>query len=530
MPRLRNPQTRVFPTMSYLFYDFETFNQNPKGGRASQFASIRANSDLEIIDGESLNLFCEQTIDNIPSPTAARITGITPQKIQRLKEGVEKPPASNIKFKFQVRNEYNFIGIILHEMSKPNTCILGYNNYSFDDEYTRNLAYRNLYDPYKHEYDSGNSRFDVYYLVLATYVLRPDLLIFPPDVDKETGETIISSKSGKPLPSFRLELLSPANGITHDNAHDAFSDVEATIDIMKIIKEGDCEFFSQIFSLRKTQYAKDWLYNMMASQKPFAHISSFYGKENHCVSIVMVIDIHPNFKNSFICLDLSKDAKSLTSLDSDELKRRLYLTNDQLTAEQIERPGIITIKANQCPVVADIKQLTGRFDTLELDKTTLRTNLDFYRENSDTIKHNILPVFSEPFQNEDLDSDLMIYAGGFFEGIDKVIMNKFHDLAISPNLLRMHDGTNATSRLREMIFKVKARNFPNSLNEDEKEKWKEYSRNRIIDKSVGAELTIQEFYQELQQERKACSNADDKLVLDEIEEYVNKLKNIHNVQ
>ena len=78
--------------ITFLFMDYETFNRNPKGGRASQFASLRTNCNLEIIASSALNIFCEQTIDNLPSPQAALITKITPQKIERIKNGIEKIP------------------------------------------------------------------------------------------------------------------------------------------------------------------------------------------------------------------------------------------------------------------------------------------------------------------------------------------------------------------------------------------------------------------------------------------------------
>ncbi|MDO1742053.1 exodeoxyribonuclease I, partial [Escherichia coli] len=43
----------------------------------------------------------------------------------------------------------------------PNTCILGYNNVRFDDEVTRNVFYRNFYDPYAWSCQHDNSRWDL---------------------------------------------------------------------------------------------------------------------------------------------------------------------------------------------------------------------------------------------------------------------------------------------------------------------------------------------------------------------------------
>ena len=103
--------------ITFLFMDYETFNRNPKGGRASQFASIRTNYALEIILDSPRNYFCSQTIDNIPSPTAALITKLTPQKIERIKNGTEPIPTSVFNIEPIVMNEYWFITLIESTMS-----------------------------------------------------------------------------------------------------------------------------------------------------------------------------------------------------------------------------------------------------------------------------------------------------------------------------------------------------------------------------------------------------------------------------
>jgi exodeoxyribonuclease I len=107
---------------------------------------------LTIIPQSAMSLFCTQTIDNLPSPEAAIVTNITPQKINRIKQGIERTQYSNLEVNEIVLNEYWFTSKINDIMTTPNTCVIGYNSLRFDDEFTRNLLYRNLFDPYLREW------------------------------------------------------------------------------------------------------------------------------------------------------------------------------------------------------------------------------------------------------------------------------------------------------------------------------------------------------------------------------------------
>jgi exodeoxyribonuclease-1 len=512
---------------TFLFIDYETFNAQTKGGRASQFAAIRTDKDLNILEGRSINLFCEQIIDHLPSPTAARITGLTPQKISRFKDGLDSPPEGNIACRYEVLNEYYFTKRILSEMSQPNTCTLGYNNVSFDDEFTRNLAYRNLFDPYRHEWDSGNSRFDVYYLVLATYVLMPHLLIFPDEKDSESNEVVLSNETGKALPSFRLEELSIANGINHCSAHDAFSDVEATIGLMKIIIDKDSNFFHRIYSLRKKANADIWLLERIS--KPFLHISSFYGKENNCLAVLKILSVHPINKNARICINLSSDIKSIIELPLDELRERLYMTSEALMSKDIERPGIVVLKINQCPILAEVKEVAERMSELGLDGALLRSNLNLVNQFSKELEKKLWELFDIPYEDNISDTDLMIYSGGFFDPSENLMKLNVHRAAEADGL-EGFDYSQGSDRLKQMIFKFKARNFPESLNEEELAQWKEYSLRRITEHPLIKGLyNLAEFNKELEEERANYKKDTELRVLDELEEYVNELKRIHGI-
>jgi len=187
------------------WHDYETFGADPSRDRPVQFAGLRTDLDLNRI-GEPLVLYARPANDFLPQPQACLVTGISPQLA--LERGVP---------------ECEFIERILQELARPGTCGAGYNSLRFDDEVTRYTLYRNFHDPYAREWQHGNSRWDIIDLVRTACALRPEGIEWPL---REDG-----------LPSFRLEDLTGANGISHGAAHDALADVEATIALARLVRQ-----------------------------------------------------------------------------------------------------------------------------------------------------------------------------------------------------------------------------------------------------------------------------------------------------
>ena len=77
-------------------------------------------------------------------------------------------------------------------------------------------------EPYLTQY-SGNKRGDILGLIRTAHLYYPDCIKTP--------------MSDKGNAVFKLAELTEMNGIKHDNAHSALSDVMATIGIAQIIKD-----------------------------------------------------------------------------------------------------------------------------------------------------------------------------------------------------------------------------------------------------------------------------------------------------
>ena len=302
---------------SIYWYDFETFGKDPRRNRASQFAGIRTDEDLNIIS-EPLVFYCAPADDFLPDPMACLITGISPQKA--LADGV---------------CEVEFIKRIHEEFSQPGTCVAGYNSIRFDDELTRQLLYRNFYDPYEREWKNGNSRWDIIDMARLCAATRPEGIVWPL---REDGST-----------SFRLEQLTAENGIEHADAHDALSDVIATIEFAKLIKQKQPKLYDYVYQLRNKRAVQSEI--DMVTRKPVLHVSMMYPATQGCLALVMPLCPHPTNNNGIIVYDLREDPESWASLSVEEIRKRIFTARDDME-QGVERIGLKTIHINKCPVIA----------------------------------------------------------------------------------------------------------------------------------------------------------------------------------
>ncbi len=442
-----------------LWHDYETWGIAPKFDKPSQFAGIRTDLDLNII-GEPQMFYCQPPVDYLPHPEACLVTGITPQKARQ--EGL---------------TEVEFAKRIHDLFSVPNTCVAGYNNIRFDDEVSRYLFYRNFYDPYAREWQNGNSRWDIVDMVRACYALRPDGINWP-TVDRN-GEEVVS---------FRLELLTKANGISHESAHDAMSDVYATIAMAKLIKEKQPKLYDFIFNLKNKKQVAELI--NVAEMTPVVHTTSKVSSIHGCTSWFAPVSYHPVNKNAVICVDLAQDIEPLLSLTSEEIKTRLYTRRDDLAPDEKPIP-VKLIHLNKCPVVAPAKTL------LPENAQRLTIPRDYCLENLSTLKQHaelrdkLSDVFAtSDFDNEEVDAEQALYGGSFFSHADKAQMDILRGL--TPEQLANHPFQFQDKRLSVLLFRYRARNYPHTLSTDEQQKWQQYCHSKLQYGGKGI-LSIDEF-------------------------------------
>ncbi|WP_042818706.1 exodeoxyribonuclease I [Yersinia wautersii] len=450
---------------TFYVHDYETFGQRPALDRPAQFAGVRTDLDFNLVE-EPLVIYCKPADDYLPQPEAVMITGITPQ--HALANGV---------------NEAEFSRQIHQAFSVPGTCILGYNNIRFDDEVSRNIFYRNFYDPYAYSWQGGNSRWDLLDVMRACYALRPEGIVWPENDDG--------------LPSFKLEHLTKANGVEHLQAHDAMSDVYATIAMAKLVKQAQPRLFDYLYQHRSKHKINALI--DIAEMTPLVHVSGMFGAARGNTNWVAPLAWHPENKNAVIMCDLAGDMSPLLELDSDTLRERLYTRRDKLQAQESAIP-IKLVHINKCPVLAPAKTLLPEnADRLGIDRQRCLQNLQLLRQNPQ-VREKVVALFAqaEPFAVTD-DVDTQLY-NGFFSDADRATMKIIQQT--EPQNLPALDLTFQDPRLEALLFRFRARNYPNTLNNSEQQRWLQHRREALSPERVqDYVLQLEQFYNQYEDDK-----------------------------
>ncbi|XBC39713.1 MAG: exodeoxyribonuclease I [Buchnera aphidicola (Chaetogeoica yunlongensis)] len=416
-------------SLTFLFYDYETFGKNPALDKPSQFSYLRVDKNFNIIDSIK-SFFCSIPFDYLPDPESILVTGISPQYT-----------------KLYGLNEFEFARKIYREFIKKNTCIIGYNNIYFDDEFTRNIFYRNFLNSYEWSWKNGNSRWDILDLLRACYVLRPEGINWP--INKNN------------VLSLKLSDISFSNNIIHNKNHDASSDVYATFQIAKLLKNKKSMLFDFFFKYR-TKHSLLTLINFKKF-KPIIYISRFFGMNRNYVSCIVPIFLHPLNSNILVSIDLLQDIKNLLMF----FKKNLLLNCDYRTLFSI---GVRFIYINRCPILVPMNVLR----TIDRIRLNINCNLcysNLYLLNKNIFIKHVLKKFlsAKVFINKSVNKhiDSKIYSS-FFSNFDNELIKRIHvNFPTQQNLnCRRYD-----SRIDELFKFCLARNYPYLLSYSEKKNW-----------------------------------------------------------
>ena len=376
--------------------------------------------DLKPI-GEPVNILVKMTDDTLPSPCAINVTGITPQ--QTLRDGI---------------SEAEFCRFVTEEVFTPETIAVGYNTVRFDDEFMRAILWRNFYDPYEWEWKDGRSRWDMLDVVRLTRALRPEGIEWP---FREDG-----------APTNRLELITKLNGVSHEHAHDALSDVYATIAVAKLIREKQPKLFDYLLKMREKNSVKK-LVNL-ENKKPFVYASGRYANEFNKTTVAFPLTSSRN--GNVLVYDLRYSLENNTA-DFPVVKELCY---------------------NKCPAVAPMSVLeqADGWAKIGLSKTEIEKNLETL------LKH---PEFAERVRSEfenrpefpkAIEPEGAIYEG-FLNDTDRIKVSAVRNA--EPNKLADFHPDFIDERLPELLLHYKGRNYPETLSESEAEAYEKYRTERL---------------------------------------------------
>lgn len=428
-------------SQTFFFYDLETSGLNPRQDRIMQFAGQRTDPELNPI-GEPYNILVKLNDDTLPAPDALMVTGITPQQTQA--DGL---------------TEAEFARLLVDEIFTEDTITIGFNNIHFDDEFIRTLFWRTFNDPYEWSWRDGRGRWDLLDAVRMTRALRPDGIEWPVVDGKEVN---------------KLELITKQNGIDHFKAHDALSDVEALIAVTKLIKEKQPQLYAHLFAIKDKKKVAE-LVNL-DDKKPFVYVSGSLDSTYHKATVAFPLTTGRN--GNVIVYDLRYDPTPLLERTPKELAKSMFAKWEERQKEDFVKLPVKEVAYNRAPAVAPLGVLEREngWERIGLDLATIEKHQKILLS-SPAFAENVRSLYEgRPEFPKEYDPEGQLY-DGFVPDVDKLRIEKVRH-ADANALADLHPEF-TDERLNGLLLHYKARNYPQSLAEDEVGAWEEWRAARI---------------------------------------------------
>ena len=468
--------------MTFYFYDLETSSGTPRSGRIMQFAGQRTNEDMEPI-GKPDNILVKLSDDFLPEPDAVLVHGITPQKAND--EGITEA---------ELASYFN------EQIATPGTVFIGYNNLRFDDEFIRYLNYRTFHDPYQWHWKDDRSRWDLLDPMRMMRALRPEGLKWP-------------ELAGKP--TVKLELMAKENGLLHENAHDALSDVQALIQLASAFKKSQPKLFEFLMGIRgKKEVAK-----LIESSEPFVYTSGRYDNEYLKTAVVKSLIKHPR-RDAAIVYDLRHDPREWLEKTPEELVRHWNVRY----GDDTKRLPVKTVQYNHCPAVAPLsvlddesKKRIGYSEKFMEHAETLQNNAAFIKN----VEKALDIIENEQQARLPLTShvDAQLY-DGFWEPAEQSLLAEVRH-APAEDVMKLAEKMKS-KRMRSLLPLYKARNYPKALTSEERIGWENYRRKQLL--GGGEASKAAKFYSRMQTIAKDRTlTSDQEYLLNELQLYVESI-------
>jgi exodeoxyribonuclease I len=434
--------------MNYVFYDFETTGTNVRYDQFHQLGAILTNNNFEELD--RVEIRCRLSDHIVPAPRALEVTKIPPSLL------IDPSIDSFYQATLRLHKKFSDWG--------PATFV-GYNSFSFDEEIMRQSFYQNLLPPYLTN-TNGNKRADALTLIKAIRSLNPNAMAFP--------------LNDKGNPVLKLDQLAPINGFDHSNAHDAVSDVEATIFIVKLICERDPTLFKNIMGLGEKKRAK----SIVEQNQIFALTQYHNGKVKN--KFVIPLAHNPINESEIVLFDLEYEPEDYANQS----------VEDVIKAYKKSKRPYQKIKLNKQPLVFALGDLPKGIllpeiepELLKQRKVSLEKMLSLKQNNVSALE-NIQKEYEGAIELEDQIYD------GFFPPEDVSLMKSFHIGSVDKKLSIINNFKDRRSKglANRIIFAE----HPELLSKQTRVVGEEWSNKRLTDNS-GAWRTVEQSISELDQ-------------------------------
>jgi exodeoxyribonuclease I len=463
--------------MTFYFFDLETTGFSPRDDRIVQFAGQRTDMELRPV-GEPDNILIKVTPDILPQPDAVLVHGITPQ--QTLLEGI---------------TEAEFAKYLTAQVAVKDTIMVGYNNIRFDNDFIRFTLWRNFHDAYEWSWKEGCSTWDLLDVVRMTRALRPEGMKWP------------FAPDGKP--SNRLEYLTSVNKLKHSNAHDALSDVNAAIDVARLIKKNQPKLFDYLLSHR----SKAKIAPLVSSRQPLVYTSGRYSSEFEKTTVAVMV-AEKSDKSGALMYDLRIDPDEFKDFSAVELAERW-----KARGEDVPYFPVKELKYNKCPAIAPLSVMDeASYQRLKLHPELVKNHLNKLND-AGGFGDRLLEALDImwPKRQPELVADSQKVDSQLYDGFvpdgdkDKLSVVR----AAKPAELSSLDINFKDNRLKLLLPLYKARNFPKFLDDAEQKAWDDFRRQKLLDSGQ-----VQTFFKRLDDIAKTPGiTAEQKYLLEELNLY-----------
>jgi len=403
--------------MNYLFYDLETTGLSESFDQIVRFAAIKADQNLQEIDRYEIDIKLRP--DVVPSPDALIITRLG---INDIKEGL---------------CEYDAL-IQIHKLfNQPNQINIGYNNLKFDNSMLRFGFYRNLLDPYSHQYKNNTFRADAMNINLLYFLYKSDVLTW---------------SEAKPI---KLENINEHNSLFEGKSHDAMVDVLVTLELSRKLREHDIRMWDYLIAgfiknndisrLKKLPNI-----NLGLDQYPIGVYTNIaLGYEINCCCAAICIGKHSIYTNQSLWVRI--DYPDIAELFSSDDK------NPRVLKRKDGEPEFIL------PYKDEYNHVLGeeRIEYITHNLSWLNDNMEIFKE---FINHQKQREYEK---HTNLDLDASIYEKGIFSNEELASTHIFHSSNTARRIEFLESAN--SSRIKKLGMRVIFRNFPSELNEAQKD-------------------------------------------------------------
>ena len=232
----------------------------------------------------------------------------------------------------------------------------------------------------------------------------------------------------------------------------------------------------------------------VANMTPLLHVSSRYPSTRGCLAIVAPIAGHLTRSNYVIVLDLDSDPTPLIELDAEAIADRVFTRRADLP-EGVERIPLKTVHANRSPALAPLSVLKAT-DTTRIALDVERNLRHLEQLHSATgLAEKVRRVFTrESTPAVATDADIALY-DCFFSDDDRLLQRAVRQTP--PAELATRPFGFKDTRCADLLFRYRARNWPETLSADEAERWNVERRKRLETATSATPRTIEEYFAEI---------------------------------